>query len=1107
MFNVFLSYVEAEGFDMAVEKIRKKISGDDTHSVYFMVPEQFSAEAERMLNRALNRKGLINIGVYSISSLTRLIIQKAGLKTAAVIDDCGRSMILNVIMERLKTSLRCFSSMSGKTSFNESLSELIQEFRKSNVTSAELEEKMTDENSSPYLRKKLSDLLGIYSAYEGYLEGDYIDREQLPLSAAAFIEEGNMFENSSFYYFGYDGFDETDYALISAIASRGIEQNFIFITDTTGASPSDAYAVVENTIEEVKNLAAELSQDILIKKNTDTSMLKEDICFLAENLFSTGTEKYAGEPENIVLSRTDTVYEEVERAASMIRDLVRKEEISYSDIQVLPSDFNAYRDVISEVFTRYNITYFLDNTTELVTTNILRAIVKILDIIADNFRTPDVIALMKTGVTDIGRKDAEIFENYCNEFDIRGSMWTRDFTYNRDDAYDLVHMNAARAQLMQPIVKLKNRVEKKTRASEITEEFFRFLMEYRIDEFTRKSIERFTEEEDYTNANRYAQIYDNLITTLEQIHDFIGEEEMTLSEYTKTLKMGFSSLKIGIIPSTIDAVNIATVSRSRNRATRYLFLLGLNDGKLPSSFSSSGSVLSDSEKTELTESGMKLRSTDEMKASQERYFITNLILKTYSKIFMSWPLTDLKGAELSPSSIVMRTLDIFPDLREKTYSASDAEDAMMLVNTVDSTFRHLIDNEMNPSSDPDTNAIWEAVKKVYSESEKGREYTKLLESALNFSNKAELKEKKLVKELYDGGLFASITKLQTYANCPFRYFVSYMLRPEEFQKNTLSSPDLGTIFHRIIERYSRMIIDGKVDAASVSADEINALADSLSDSVMSDFASGKVNLLYNSEFFRRKIHIGARNALSNMTKEIRNGSFSISSTEKPFGRKKDRTIPMTLTTKKGNSVTLNGIIDRVDRYEDADGNYVKVIDYKTKQNSYSTFDLKESYYGTKIQLPVYLMAEMKEEKDSMAAGALYFRILPDIEAAGDSDSLAAIKEKEKSSLPNGFVIKNDDIIKKMSKTGYDDKEVKKYDEEDMTLLIKRTRNVIREMTDGITAGNIEIKPFSDSCDYCPYSAICSFDTSFSENSHRKKDLSKKDIFDAIREEVAENEVD
>jgi RecB family exonuclease len=62
----------------------------------------------------------------------------------------------------------------------------------------------------------------------------------------------------------------------------------------------------------------------------------------------------------------------------------------------------------------------------------------------------------------------------------------------------------------------------------------------------------------------------------------------------------------------------------------------------------------------------------------------------------------------------------------------------------------------------------------------------------------------------------SATRLQTWATCPFRYFLDRMLRvrstdrPEDAQRWTINALDKGSVIHTILERfYKELIVDGR----------------------------------------------------------------------------------------------------------------------------------------------------------------------------------------------------------------------------------------------------------------------------------------------------------
>ena len=78
--------------------------------------------------------------------------------------------------------------------------------------------------------------------------------------------------------------------------------------------------------------------------------------------------------------------------------------------------------------------------------------------------------------------------------------------------------------------------------------------------------------------------------------------------------------------------------------------------------------------------------------------------------------------------------------------------------------------------------------------------------------------------------------------------------------------------------------------------------------------------------------------------------------------------PIEIELADGKKVEITGKIDRVDIAKTAEGNYIRIIDYKS---SIKNIDLNEVEAGLQLQLLTYVDAICKKEKTE-PAGALYF---------------------------------------------------------------------------------------------------------------------------------------
>ncbi|MFR6310976.1 PD-(D/E)XK nuclease family protein [Anaerofustis stercorihominis] len=1111
MIKIILSYIEEKAFFKASKDIRNELENQNVNKIFFLVPEQFTVEAERMLTDKLSAKGLIDIEVLSIKRLTNRILSKTRSEMPPVLDDSGKSMIIKVILNKLKNELTCFKSLTNKASFNENLSELFSELKKSNVASEDLNpDNFNNKNEEDYFYKKSLDIHKIYKAYNDFLSDDFIDFDDITLYASSVLDNVRFLDNTGIYYFGFEGFDRNVYSLIEAISKKNINQTFLFTTNTKEDTNNESYRIIDDTLYKLKKLAENNDEEVVTEIDKEDEKEK-DIKFLADNIFSYDTKTFDDEINNIEIFKASTIYEEVEMTALNILKLIKEENADFKDIQVLPSDYDTYKEIISETFKKHNISFFLDNTTSIMDTNILRGILKILNIVEGNFKTHDIISFLKTGLTDLSKTDIETFENYALEFGIKGTMWTADFKRNNpDNEYDLAYLNEKKDELMLPLITLRNDLKDKTSVKEITNIFYDFLEEFGLYEKIITLVNKFKYKEDFENANKYAQIHNSIITALEQIYDFLGNEELSLSEYTKVLESGFNALKIGIIPSTIDSVNIASLSRSRSSEIKYLFILGVNDGVLPSNFSNSGGIFSNKEKLKAINEGINLRTTEQYKIDEERYFLTSVILKTEKKIFLSYPITGSNGDELLPSSIIFKIQDTMPKLKVKALDKNNFEDNLSLISNYEATFKYLLNNKLHKNSSYKVNTLWDTLYDLYKKDDKGKYLIDIMNSALSFNNKAVIQNKKLVDEIYKGEIVTSISRLETYAKCPFSYFVSYALKPKERKKNEINKPDIGNILHEIISEFSRKIIEKEIDTENIEKHEIEKISFDITNDIIDKYSSGKLKNIINSAYFKSKLIRNANYSLSTIVSELNRSNFKITSTESKFSEENEEAIK--IVTNKNNLMTIHGIIDRVDSYEDENGSYVKVIDYKTGN---ATFDFIKSYYGISMQLPIYLTAATNNE-DKKPAGAFYFKITPPIENIKSSSSLKEIKEAVKENKLDGVVLDDKELMDKIDNNKNSIKvnrdKTNMLSSKDFSNLIIHTKNKAKEIIDDIAEGKIEIHPYIDKnnstpCEWCKYNNICKFDTCFKDNNYNKlSNLPNKEIKELLSKE-AENELD
>ena len=167
-------------------------------------------------------------------------------------------------------------------------------------------------------------------------------------------------------------------------------------------------------------------------------------------------------------------------------------------------------------------------------------------------------------------------------------------------------------------------------------------------------------------------------------------------------------------------------------------------------------------------------------------------------------------------------------------------------------------------------------------------------------------------------------------------------------------------------------------------------------------------------------------------------------------------------------------------------------------------------------------AELVGNTDVKAAGAYYMRIQDPVlkaEEASLAEVLKAYKYKgiftEDSELypllDDTLEVKERSVIYPVlsNKDGLLNKESNSksfYKEDELELLRRHNRNLMKNAAENIVTGNITLNPYKKSsgekaCTFCPFRSLCTFDVMLAQNEyHEIPTLSKEEILNEIKEE-------
>lgn len=211
----------------------------------------------------------------------------------------------------------------------------------------------------------------------------------------------------------------------------------------------------------------------------------------------------------------------------------------------------------------------------------------------------------------------------------------------------------------------------------------------------------------------------------------------------------------------------------------------------------------------------------------------------------------------------------------------------------------------------------------------------------------------------------SPSKIETYATCPFRYFVNYALGieplPEPAPEAELDARDRGSIIHRLLARFFRHLHDNDIDLQKLSIDACRVQFDAIADD-----EKHRAAFLYGSassalwdirwEGIRRLAWRGVLAAYDESAEWVpahMELSLGMSSRVGHFDNSaNNETIRINLDgTDIELTIALHGIIDRVDYGRD--GKAARIIDYKSGKKPSEINGFLNG--GRSIQLNIYAL--------------------------------------------------------------------------------------------------------------------------------------------------------
>ena len=1121
------------------EEIMQRAAQEPGRNFLIIVPDQFTMQTQKDLVMRSDRGGILNIDVLSFGRLSHRILEEVGTKEMPVLDDTGKSLVLQKIAADLKEQLPAMGSLLHKQGYIHEVKSAISEFMQYGISTQDMDKLIASAEKRGALAMKLRDLKTLYRGFQDYIRDHFITTEETLDVLRRSLVKSKILPDSVVVFDGFTGFTPIQNRLIQELM-RVCEETIVTVTIGEEEDPyqmdgeQKLFHLSKKTVADLVKLAAEAEVtrggDVFVKGGPNRFAEAPALCYLEQNLFRYQYEPYTEKQHEIHMFEALSPREEVHQTALYIRKLIREEGLTYRDIAVVIGDLEGYASYVETEFGQLEIPCFLDRTRGIVLNPMIEYIKSALQLYIRDFSYDTVFHFLRSGMADISREEIDELENYVIRTGARGyRTYSRLFTRKTEEMQQgsgqedteraeetMERLNRIRQQFADTVEILH--MAPRAKAGEYVDHLYDFLEQNQVQQKLLNYQQRFEQEGDLAKAREYAQIYRLVMDLLDQIYELLGEEEISLQEFADILEAGFGEITVGTIPQNVDRIVVGDMERTRLKQVKVLFFLGVNDGNIPKN-ASKGGIISDMDREFLIESGTEMAPSPRQQMYIQRLYLYLNMTKPSERLYLSYAKVNSDGKGIRPSYLIDTVRKLFPQLAveypQNRSRLEQIEGRQEGARYLAEELREYADGTLREEERQDFYLMYRA----YEADPEGRD--RLTAAAFRRYKESGL-SRIVARALYGRQLENSVSRLETYAACACRHFLQYGLSLQEREEFGFEVSDMGNVYHAVLENFAGKLAES--GRTWWDFDE-NFATQAIKEAVEGYAATYGETVLYSSarnEYaITRMSRILTRTVLT-LQQHLKQGSFQPDDYELSF-RFAENLDSIHVDLSEEEKMHLQGRIDRIDVSEDAEHVYVKVIDYKSGNKK---FDLAALYYGLQLQLVVYMNAAMELEsrkhpdKEIVPAALLYYHIDdPTIETPVELTQEQINEEILTKLRMNGVVNSDPAVVERLDRFLQDKSKVipveKKKDgsfsarsgilsREELQVVSAyvdtKIRQIGREILDGKIAANPYEKGNEEACTYCAYKKVCGFDGSIPGYEKRQlEDLDKQTLMQRMQE--------
>jgi ATP-dependent helicase/nuclease subunit B len=511
-------------------------------------------------------------------------------------------------------------------------------------------------------------------------------------------------------------------------------------------------------------------------------------------------------------------------------------------------------------------------------------------------------------------------------------------------------------------------------------------------------------------------------------------------------------------------------------------VLGVNETVFPAAPSSSA-ILTSNDRDELQ---LPLGADLREQLSRERFYGYLACTRASDKLFLTFSRSDTKGNVMNASPFVSHLQEIFPLLKiEEFQSEIGASEITNVTEIAPLIF------EKSKIQD------WREVLGLPAVKSFAEDLSQLREPNPKESLSAPMAEK-----LYGNVLRTSVSRLEEFASCPFRFFVRSGLRAEERKIFELDARERGSFQHDVLKQFHEKIIAEGKRWRDLTPEDARKRIGKIAAELTENFRSGLLKETARSRFAAQALTESLQDFVAVSIAWLREqNEFDPAKAELDFGSKESLQTAWEIQLDGDCKLALNGRIDRVDLCRSSrtatDEAMAIVIDYKSSQKKLDPLFVE---HGIQLQLPAYLnvLRYWKNPRKTFGvdklspAGVFYVNLRGQFENGTRDEVLANVNESRSAAYQHtgrfdAGVLKKLDGKCARDQFNYRVKEngelyansIEALPRDEFEKLLDQVEIQLRDFGRAIFSGVANVSPFRKGkqtpCEFCDYAAACRID--------------------------------